>query len=431
MPRIVHFGLGNFHRAHQAWYTDHAGGWTITGVIMSNRAERDHLAAHGNAYLLGIWGKDGLRSEKISVYDDILLATDQPQEIIDRIADPDTHVVTLTVTEKGYYLRSGDARIDLSAEPIQHDLTSETPKTAIGLLAAGLIKRAGQPLTVISCDNLSDNGRKLGQAMADYLAEKDPDTADWLANKVSFPNAMVDRITPRLGDDATAEVAEVAGEIGLPTVGTEDFSEWVIEDNFAASRPDWDKAGAELVPDVAPFEERKLRLLNASHSYLAYAGQLAGHQFVHEAIADPTLRAGVDALWDEAGSTVSRPASDSIDAYRAALLDRFAVPAMRHSLSQIAMDGSMKLRERLVPILLARVAAGQEAPQTTRAIASWMAFVWNAVEAGEALNDPNKGQLAAAASDPNAFHAKLAILIGLPEEHLAAVAEEASALLAK
>ena len=424
MPRIVHLGLGNFHRAHQAWYTAHSDGWNITGVIMSNHKLRDQLAAHDNKYVLGIWGKDGLRTETISVYDDVLLATEQPSDVIAKIADPQTQVVTLTMTEKGYYLRSEDGRLDLASESIIRDLTCPEPRSAIGLLAAGLISRMDNGagvLTVLSCDNLANNGCKLRQAMADYMTEKDPGSVEWLLKHVSFPNSMVDRITPKLTDAAVLEIANSAGQNAMPVVGTEAFSEWVIEDQFSGARPEWDAAGAVFVKEVAPFEERKLRLLNSSHSFLAYAGQLAGHRFVHEAIADPTLLAGVNALWDEAATTVSKPAADTLQQYRSALLDRFAVPELRHELSQIAMDGSLKLRERLVPILEFRADADLHSPHTCTAIAAWMEFVNKAVEAGINLDDPHADQIADIVlntRDVAQIWEKLAQLVGLSSKLL-------------
>lgn len=422
MHRIVHLGLGNFHRAHQAWYTAHSGDWKITGVIMSNRQLHDHLAAHKNEYVLGIWGKDGLSTETISVYDDVLLATEQASDVINTIADPDTHIVTLTVTEKGYYLRAEDNHLDINAQPVRHDLDSEEPGTAIGLLAAGLILRvntgAGK-LTVLSCDNLADNGQKLRQVIGDYITQKDPGAVQSVLENVAFPNTMVDRITPRLNKAAIADITAACENPDLPIVGAEKFSEWIIADEFVASRPQWESAGVVFVPEVASFEERKLRLLNASHSFLAYAGQLAGHQYVHQAIADGRLRAGVNALWDEAAVTVSKPASDTLDAYRSALLDRFAVLEMRHDLSQIAMDGSMKLRERLVPIVLERAKRTLSSPHTCEAIAAWMAFIQHAVKDGMHPNDPNAEQLISAVNDSRDARQcceKLAQLIGLPDE---------------
>ena len=402
MNRIVHLGLGNFHRAHQAWYTANAGDWKITGIVMSNAALKTQLAQHNNEYVLGTWDVHGLSTQRIDVYDDVLLASEQASAVIDKIADVETHIVTITITEKGYYFRPGTNALDLSNCSIKNDLHSDTPKTAIGLLAAGLIRRcstASTPLTVISCDNLANNGHKLRQIIVDYVREIHPDALAWISDNVSFPNCMVDRITPRLNDATVAEINSLQGTSGLSTVGTEAFSEWIIEDVFASPRPDWNKAGAIYVDNVESFEQRKLRLLNAAHSYLAYAGLLAGHEFVHQAIADPVLKSKVNALWDEAASTVSQPAAQSLHDYRAALLDRFAVPHMRHRLDQIAMDGSLKLRERLVPIIKERTMAAQHSPASTDAIAVWARFVKVQIDAQKVLHDANSEQLSKLVND--------------------------------
>jgi len=358
MKRIVHLGLGNFHRAHQAWYTANAGGWKITGVVMSNVALKAQLSEHNNDYVLGTWGDEGLTIERISIFDEVLLASEESASVVAKIADPETHIVTLTITEKGYHLKPEDNRLDLSEQTIKYD-----------------------------------NGRKLSQAMVDYITELEPDVLPWILDNVSFPNSMIDRITPKLSNSALKEINEVADVSGISAVGTEAFSEWIIENTFKAQRPNWDLVGAVLVSDVRSYEERKLRLLNASHSYLAYAGLLAGHTFVHEAIADAKLKSNVNAIWDEAERTVSEPASTTLQAYRSALLNRFAVVQMRHSLEQIATDGSLKLRERIVPILQKRQLAGLASPMILQAISVWAKFVQTRVSNGEQLNDANVEQL--------------------------------------
>ena len=398
MNRIVHLGLGNFHRAHQAWYTVNAGDWKITGVVMSNLALQAQLVKHNNQYVLGTWDLNGLTTQIIDIYDEVLLASEQPEAVINKIADVNTHVVTVTITEKGYYLQPSTNSLDLSNPAIQSDLKAEIPKTAIGLLAAALLSRrtnASTPITVISCDNLANNGHKLRQIIVEFVAKKDPDAIEWITHNVSFPNCMVDRITPKLNHETQAEINSQQRSGDFPTVGTEAFSEWIIENEFAADRPAWDTAGAVFVDNVESFEQRKLRLLNAAHSYLAYAGLQAGYEYVHQAIADPALKSHVDALWDEAAATVKQPAASSIADYRAALLDRFAVPQLRHRLEQIAMDGSLKLRERLLPIMTDRKSAGLQSPASESAIALWAQYVKTQVLANELFHDPNKEQLSA------------------------------------
>ena len=406
MPRILHLGLGNFHRAHQAWHTARAGGdWRITGVVMGNAALYEALSAQGGAYHLGIRGPEGLTVKRITLHDRLLLARGDPRAVIAAIAEPEVQIVTLTVTEKGYCLGT-DGRLDLAHPAIAEDL-AQGPRSAIGMLTHGLAAR-GAPLTVVSCDNVSGNGHKLRAAVGDFARA----AGLILPGGLRFPDTMVDRITPATTDAIRDEIAAASGVEDAAPVLTEAFSEWVIADDFAGPRPAWEKAGVEIVPDVAPFEMRKLRLLNAAHSYLAYAGLLAGHRYVHEAIADRGLRDGVDRLWDEAQATLPEAVLPTTPAYRAALTRRFGVAEMRHELAQIAGDGSLKLPERIVPL----VTAPDAAPQAMRAIAAWVAFVQRAVERGEPLNDPNAERLAECvrkAAGTRALCADLAALIGL------------------
>lgn len=407
MPRILHLGLGNFHRAHQAWHTARAGGdWRITGVVMGNEALYAALRAQGGAYHLGIRGPEGLRVERIALHDRLLLARDDPKAVVAAIADPEVEIVTLTVTEKGYCL-GADGRLDLDHPAIAGDL-AHGPRSAVGMLTHGLGKRS-TPVTVISCDNVSGNGHKLRAAVSDFARA----AGLTLPTGIRFPDTMVDRITPATTDAIRVEIAAASGIEDAAPVLTEAFSEWVIADDFAGPRPDWHRAGVEIVPDVTPFEMRKLRLLNAAHSFLAYAGLLAGHRYVHEAIADPDLRTGVERLWDEAQATLPEAVLPTTPAYRAALIERFSVADMRHELAQIAADGSLKLPERIVPL----VASRDDAPQAMRAIAAWIAFVSCAQDRAEQINDPNADHIATVigtAANTRALCTDLTALIGLP-----------------
>ncbi|SDE68509.1 mannitol dehydrogenase family protein [Limimaricola pyoseonensis] len=398
MPRILHLGFGNFHRAHQAWYTElanrraeAAAPWRITGVSMRRPDLRDALAPEGFAYTLAIRGRDGLDLERVTVHDEILVAAEDPEAVLRRIADPETRIVTLTVTEKGYHLDPRDGTLDLADPRIRADLEAERPQSAVGLLAHGLARRAGSGaggLTVISCDNISGNGRKLRAAVARFAQAAGLEIGGTAGDRVTFPDTMVDRITPATTEELRASVAAATGRPEAAPVPTETFSEWIVEDDFASDRPAWDRVGAEIVADVAPFEARKLRLLNASHSFLAYAGLLAGHRYVQDAIADPALRAGVERLFDEAGATLAEEIRDTLPAYRAALLARFDVVEMKHELAQIAMDGSQKVPVRLLPIVRALRQRGLPAPQATTAIASWVAWLVRAAEKGRPVHDP-------------------------------------------
>jgi fructuronate reductase len=389
MKRIVHLGLGNFHRAHQAWYTFKAGDWKITGVAITNAKLQQEMSSSANMFLLGTWGQSGLSAEVIDVIDDVLLASQQGTLVASKIADENTHIVTVTITEKGYHLKGG--QLDFKAEAIVHDLLETVPTSAIGILAKGLIQRfqtSGNPISVVSCDNLSNNGKKLKRVVSNFIEELCPEALCWIDSQVSFPATMVDRITPRLSEITIEEIRASAGIQAMPVVGTEEFSEWIIEDDFSGPRPGWDVAGATFVRDVSSFEHRKLRLLNGAHSFIAYAGLNAGYSHVHEAIADEEIREGVNRLWEEASSTLLGPATQTVTTYRSDLLMRFGVPELRHSLEQIAMDGSVKLSERLVPVIRRRSSMDQKSPSSERAIRAWAKFVVDRITRGENINDP-------------------------------------------
>lgn len=407
MPRVLHLGLGNFHRAHQAWHTVRTAGWKITGVVMGNEALYETMKSQHGAYHLGIRGANEFQIHRIAVHDRLLLARKDPHAVVAAIADPKVQIITLTITEKGYYL-DPDGRLNLSSPSIAQDL-AQYPRSAIGMLAHGLAMRTA-PVTVISCDNISGNGHKLRTAVADFARA----AGLRFTSDIRFPNTMVDRITPATTDSIRSEIEAAGGIVDQVPVLTEAFSEWIIEDDFAGLRPPWETAGVEIVPNVMPYEMRKLRLLNAAHSYLAYAGLIAGHRFVHEAIADASMRARVELLWDEAQATLPDSIEASIPAYRAALIERFAVVEMRHELAQIAGDGSLKLRERILPI----VAGSPDAPQARETLAAWIAFVIDSRHRDQVLRDVNSVRIASLfdeASDTNALCKSLTNLLGLTQ----------------
>ncbi|WP_299964875.1 mannitol dehydrogenase family protein [uncultured Roseobacter sp.] len=377
MGRILHIGVGNFARAHLAEYTADAGGWRITGVSLRSAAVRDGLRAAGHKYALAVQGR-GVR--RIGVFDEVLVAPEDPGAVLARIADPEVAVITLTVTEKGYHL-GGDGRLDLDDAAIVADLAGGAPRTVIGYLARGLAARRA-PVTVLSCDNLAGNGARLGAAVAAFgeAAGLPP-----LGGFIGFPSAMVDRITPATTDALRAET-------GCPmAVATEPFREWVIEDAFAGPRPDW--PGVQIVPDVAPYEMRKLRMLNGAHSLLAYAGTLAGHAHVHEAVGDADLRGRVDALMTQTAQTLPAEMQDAAAGYARALMQRFENPHLAHKLRQIAMDGSQKLPHRIVAPLRELVASGKDASALHAALEAWLGFCRAEVAAEQPLEDPRHEEI--------------------------------------
>jgi fructuronate reductase len=381
--RIVHLGLGNFFRAHQAWYTDRAADgdeWGIAAFTGRSAAMADTLRPQEGLYTLITKAADGDQFDVISSIAAVHAADDPAWSQYWR--SPDLAVVTFTVTEAAY-LRGSDGRLDASRPDVQADLdaiTSGSPqaaRTVPGRVVAGLLVRraAGAgPLTLLPCDNLPQNGAALAAVVDDVANAVDTDLAAWIADTVAFGTTMVDRITPATTDEDRQAVLDATGVVDAAPVPTEPFSEWVVAGAFPAGRPDWESAGARVVDDVSPFEDRKLWLLNGSHSLMAYAGSVRGHATVAEAVADPDVRGWVEQWWDEAGSHVPLPAEE-VRAYRAALLARYANPRIRHALAQIAADGSQKLPVRILPTLRAEVAAGRVPPGATRAVAAWVAHL--------------------------------------------------------
>ncbi len=396
MGRVLHFGVGNFFRAHQAWYIWKAGGWTVTGVSLQSSRMRDQLSGQGFSYNLVTQDRAENRVERIDVLSDILVAPENPAAVLDQIKDPGVEIISATVTEKGYHL-TPDGCLNFDDPDIAHDLQNESPKTLIGYLARGLDDRT-HPVTVLSCDNRSENGETLRRAVVEFAERahlKDPQDV------ARFPNAMVDRITPATTPDLISMLQDQGIE-DISPVPTEPFSEWVIEDNFAAGKPDWTRHGVQMVHDVTGHELRKLRMLNGAHSYLAYAGTLAGFDFVHEAVMDPTLRKGATGLMAEAAETLGPDIKKQAVVYACDLIQRFENPALRHSLRQIANDGSEKIRYRVLDTLTARADAGLKSPRLSAAFNAWVDFCVAETQAGRALNDPRADAIANAcrSADP-------------------------------
>lgn len=392
---IVHFGLGAFTRAHQAWYTDRAmaaagGDWLILGVSLRSPEVGEQLNPQDGLYTLAERSGGGTDRRVIGAVRKVLLASAEREAIVAAVAAPSTPIVTFTVTEKGY-CRQADGSLNLTL----------AEQGFYPLLAEALARRraAGSGgLTLLSCDNLADNGHQLRRLLRDYVAARDPGLWPWIEQHCTFPCSMVDRIVPATTE---ADRAEAAAALGLEDCGlvvTEPFSQWVIEDRFAGPRPAWDQVGAELVSDVAPYETAKLRMLNGAHSALAYCGLSAGHCFVHEAIADPLLHPLVSGLMrEEAAPTIAAAPGQDLDVYAAALLARFANPALNHRLIQIAMDGSQKIPQRWLATLAANQRMGRRCPAILTALAAWLGHVrGDNVDRWGPVDDPRAAELAAA-----------------------------------
>ncbi len=408
---IVHLGIGAFHRAHQAVYTDDVltrsgGDWAICGVSLRQRTVQDQLGPQSGLYCVVERDGGGDLCRVIGAVREVLFAPDDPEALVARMADPATRIVSLTVTEKGYCHDPASGKLKLDDPGIQQDLkTPERPSTAIGFIAAALNARrlgGNKPFTVMTCDNLPHNGRLLAGLVAAYAAELDPTFADWVRQEVAFPCTMVDRIVPATTEEG---LGELAGEVGLrdeAAVICEPFRQWVIEDSFTQGRPAWEEVGAQMVADVGPFEDMKLRLLNGSHSLLAYLGYLAGYETIAETMADPAFAALVRRYMDEeATPTLALPRGVDIEGYKDQLIARFKNPALKHRTWQIAMDGSQKLPQRLLSVIRARLRQDVSFDLAALAVAAWMRYVTGEDEKGQAIDvrDPLADRLGSLASE--------------------------------
>jgi len=374
---IVHLGLGAFHRAHQAAFTEDAiraagGDWGIAGVSLRHADAPAALNPQDGLYAVETLAEPGsLRI--VGVLRQALAATSQADAVLAAMTAASTHIISLTVTEKAYRLDASGA-LDLADLEIVHDLKRPAkPISAVGWLTEGLARRreaGGAPLSVLSCDNLIGNGRKLQDAVRTMAAHWDAGLAAWIAAEVAFPQTMVDCIVPATSDASRARIEAGLGLTDQACVSREAFAQWVIEDRFAGPRPAWDRAGVEFVADVAPYERLKLHVLNAAHSALAYLGLRLGHQLVREAIADPELSRFMDALVSEeiAPALSELPVADYWRGCRA----RFANPRLDHRLTQIGEDGSSKLAQRIFPLLIANARAGRPSDRLAAVVQAWL-----------------------------------------------------------
>lgn len=396
-PRIVHLGLGAFFRAHGAVYThdllnSEGGDWGILGVSLQRPDQRDRLAPQGGLYTTLEKGADGDRARIIGAVLGVLVAPENPEAVIQAMVSPDTAIVSLTITEKGYCHDPRTGRLDRSRPEIIRDLENPvSPSTAVGLMVEALYRRrqAGlPPFTVLSCDNLASNGHIIQALVKDFAELRDPELAAWINAQGAFPSTMVDRIVPATSEPDRVLVRELTGLDDAAPVMHEPFSQWVIEDRFVGNvRPRWELAGAQFASDVASFETMKLRMLNGSHSALAYLGYLAGFETINETVADPEMRAFVQRLWgDEIIPVTPTPPNGDLAAYAATLLERFKNPAIRHRTWQIAMDGSQKLPPRLLATARARLERHLTFPLIALAIGAWIVYVGGKDERGEPID---------------------------------------------
>ncbi|MEM8703063.1 MAG: mannitol dehydrogenase family protein [Pseudomonadota bacterium] len=404
-PRLLHLGFGAFAKAHVMVFHDDmlrqtSGDWGVIAVRLHSGAEElTRLDDAGGVFTVGEMSGDDIQLREIGCVAGTLHARrDGMPALLSRIADPRLCVVTLTITEKGYCL-SGNG-LDLAHQGIQGDLANPgDPQTAIGIIAQGLALRmaaGASGITILSCDNLPANGHLCRQALLDYAGELDPGLKAWIETECRFPCSMVDRITPAMTEASQQKLDAALGRSDPNGILCEPFRQWVIENSFAGMRPPWDLAGAQFVADVAPFEEMKLRLLNGSHSFLAYLGALAGMETISDCMNEPVLKAAARKLMlNEQAPTLHVPDGVDIDRYAGDLIARFSNSALRHKTTQIASDGSQKLPQRLLAPIGHHLKSGHTWPLSALAVAGWMHYCRGTSESGALLplNDPLAEQI--------------------------------------
>jgi mannitol 2-dehydrogenase len=413
--RIVHLGVGGFHRAHQAMYLDRlmnaglATDWGICGigVLPADSRMAEVMSAQDCLYTLVVKHADG-RSEPrvIGSIVDYLLAPADPDAAVERMADPAIRIVSLTVTEGGYSFNQVTGEFDASPTAIAADLVpGAVPGTTFGLVTEALARRRARgiaPFTVMSCDNIQGNGHLAHRVFTSFARLRDPDLAEWIDTCVTFPNSMVDRITPATTDaDRDALRDEFAIADAWPVV-CEPFTQWVLEDRFVQGRPPYEEAGVMVVDDVEPYELMKLRLINASHQALCYFGYLAGYRLVPEAAGNPLFsRFLLDYMEQEATPTLRPVPGIDLDSYRHEVIERFSNPGVRDTIGRLCAESSDRIPKWLIPVVRDQLAAGREVTRSAAVVASWARYAEGVDEQGAAITivDRLASELTAIASN--------------------------------
>jgi mannitol 2-dehydrogenase len=396
---VVHVGVGGFHRAHQAMYHDrlmNEGGaldWGIcgVGVMPQDRRMQEVMDAQDGLYTLVLKHADGTYEPRvIGAITDYLFAPDDPEAVIEKMASASTRIVSLTVTEGGYNIHAVTGEFDASSPDVAGDLQpGAQPRTTFGLITEALRRRRDRglaPFTVMSCDNLQGNGDLTRRALTAFARLRDPGLGAWVQENVRFPNSMVDRITPATTDADRAEVRERFGIDDAWPVVCEPYAQWVLEDAFSAGRPEYEKAGVQVVEDVEPYELMKLRLLNGSHQALGYFAYLAGYRLVHEAAADPLFSAFLRAYMDEEATPTLEPVPGvDLDAYKRTLIERFSNPQVRDTVARLCAESSDRIPKWLLPVVRRQLETGGDVQRSAAVVASWARYAEGADEEGEPI----------------------------------------------
>lgn len=427
-PGIVHLGLGAFYRSHGALVVEdavraHGGDWGIIGASLRSADIRDRLAPQDYAYTAVEMGPSAESRRVVEVLNDVIFAPDNSDALIEQMADPSIRIVSMTITEKGYCHFPSTGALDVEHLDIKHDAAQHAPLTAVGFLVRALQKRRErglQPFTLLSCDNLPDNGRVCRNVVTELSDLIDPQLGEWVRREARFPSTMVDRIVPATTEQDIADLAADAGYLDQAPVFHEPFLQWVIEDDFVdGERPRFEAVpGVQMVADVAPFEFMKIRMLNGTHSMLAYLGYLAGHQTLSDTVADPVFNRLVGQVWrNEIIPTLEPPEGVDLQHYAHELLERYSNPAIRHRTWQIAMDGSQKLPQRILGTLADNIAAGRSSEGLLLALAAWMRYVGGIDENGQPIDvsDPLSDRLRTLSSQASNPSAKVDALLSVKE----------------
>ena len=395
--RIVHLGFGAFHRAHQAVYTDilaadHGSDWGYCEVnLIGGEQQIADLTAQDNLYTVAEMSADAWTARVVGVVKKALHAqVDGLETVLNAMCEPQVAIVSLTITEKGYCHAPATGQLMLDHPLIAADLQNpHQPKSAPGVVVEALARRKALGLpafSVMSCDNMPENGNVMRNVTCAYARAVDANLADWIDANVTFPSTMVDRIVPAVTAETLEKIEHITGVCDPAGVACEPFRQWVVEDNFVAGRPQWEKAGAELVADVVPFEEMKLRMLNGSHSFLAYLGYLAGYESISATMEDPAYRkAAFSMMLQEQAPTLSMPDNIDLRAYATSLIERFSNPALCHRTWQIAMDGSQKLPQRMLDSVRFHLNQGSNWQHLALGVAGWMRYTQGIDEQGQSI----------------------------------------------
>jgi fructuronate reductase len=424
---ILHLGVGAFHRAHQAVYTDDVLArdqrWGIVAASLRSPDTYNALEPQNGLYTLSVRSKEGEALRVIGAINRIIVAPQAVEVLLGVMANPQTRIVSLTVTEKGYCHDPATGDLNEAHPDIRHDLaTPSSPRSAPGFIVEALRRRrlAGvPPFTVLTCDNLPSNGQTVKRVLTGFAELVDPELGRFVDDEVSCPSTMVDRIVPATSDEDRERISRALGVGDAWPIVTEPFTQWVIEDCFPQGRPAWEEAGAEFVADVEPYEHMKLRLLNGSHSTLAYLGYLAGYETVADTMADPAFVRLIEGLMNEEVSpTLHMPAGADLSSYKHALVERFKNPALKHRTWQIAMDGSQKLPQRLLGSVRDRLRHDAPIERLALGVAAWMRYVTGIDERGAAIDvrDPMADRLRHIADGAGLVAERLVpALMGIPE----------------